>query len=500
MLFVTSDAGVLYALTPSSMTQAWQYAAGATAATPPAFSSSRNLVVFVTRDLNVHAVNASNGSLKWKVKPTPRSYECTSTSGDACNVTLSSGAQADNGWPVIADQHGLVFVRYRLDWNTLWTWSPFPTTNAAIRSNFQSQPNQQPLFALSLDSGAQSFIPAVGNGGPGDGNVLPMGPQPVVSVLNGQEVAYVPWRNGQLDPASNGNDGRGDFHVGEMELDSSTASGYSAGDLRFVSYQFFPTDESMQMTMSGNTLFYGHWLVDAAKTITNRSASLGSSPSNSIQTSLNSYTIWRQAANQGCTFNSTTRYCSNGLFSFGDTRSYPPGFYEYFNSQNEGSTPYAIVSNNLLLIKTIDGGLMALQSGNPLASTAGPLLAAAPLADTYASEGLLAAGSAGPRVALPTVIGYEDALDYLDQTVTVEGTIQSAVSHLPKAVYLGFTDPHDGALLVRVFNQSLPGFDYDPMTLLGKRIRVTGKITLYWPQNTDPEIVVTDPQQIQIEP
>jgi outer membrane protein assembly factor BamB len=149
--------GVVHALDKLSLAQRWSYAAGSPGATSPAYSASRNAVVFLSQDLYVHAVDASTGARKWRVKPTPRTYQCQNV-GSPCNVVDSSGAQAENGWPVIADQHGLVFVKYRLDWNTLWTWNPFPTTNSAIRSGLTGRPDQQTLFALSLDSGAPAFV------------------------------------------------------------------------------------------------------------------------------------------------------------------------------------------------------------------------------------------------------------------------------------------------------------------------------------------------------
>jgi DNA/RNA endonuclease YhcR with UshA esterase domain len=82
--------------------------------------------------------------------------------------------------------------------------------------------------------------------------------------------------------------------------------------------------------------------------------------------------------------------------------------------------------------------------------------------------------------------------------VTVEGVIASAVDRRPKALYLGFADPHDGALLVRIFERDLARFGYDPLALKGRRVRVTGLVTLYWPLGRDPEIVVTDPDQIVV--
>ncbi|HEY3108038.1 MAG TPA: PQQ-binding-like beta-propeller repeat protein [Chloroflexota bacterium] len=480
-LYLVAEDGTLYALDARSMSQLWAYSGGAPGSTPPSVSVERNLVVYVTQDLYVHAVDASLGQPRWRVKPTSRSYQCQNA-GSSCNVVDSTGAQAENGWPVIAERHGIVFVRYRLDWNTLWTWSPYPTTNSAIRSNLTARPDQQTLFALGLDSGAPAFVPAVGNGGAGDGGYLPMGPLPVVRVVGGQEVAYTIWRNGQTC-AGSGCDGREDATMGEMVLDGTTVAGYQAGDVRFVAYQDIQTDEMMALTMSGETLFHNHWLVAEARTVTDRSAGRGGTFANPIQSAAAPYVIWRQASGHGCAFNAATRYCTT-LYSYGDTRSYATaGFYEYFDAANEGSSAFVVVSADQVLVKTADGAVMALISGSPLAAATSP-----GLADERPAAAAAATG--GP-------ISYRAAEGQVDRSVVVEGVIASAVDHRPKAVYLGFAEPHDGALLVRIFERDLPKFDYDPLALKGRRVRVAGRVTLYWPLGRDREIVVTDPRQIE---
>ncbi|MFO0569937.1 MAG: OB-fold nucleic acid binding domain-containing protein, partial [Polyangiaceae bacterium] len=91
----------------------------------------------------------------------------------------------------------------------------------------------------------------------------------------------------------------------------------------------------------------------------------------------------------------------------------------------------------------------------------------------------------------------EQASKYLGRTVIVEGTVKSAVDHLPKALYLGFQDPHDGALLIRIFAKDLPKFTQSPLGALGKKVRVRGRVTLYWPESRDPEIVVRDPSDLE---
>jgi hypothetical protein len=503
-IYAVSTAGVLYKLDKNSMAKVWEYAGGSQSATPPAYSPSKNAVIYLTQDLYVHAVNNTDGTRKWRVKPTTRTYQ----SGNPG----ATGAQAEEGWPVIAEQHGIVFVRYRLDWETLWTWNPYPTTNAQIRTNLQSNPGVQALYALKMDDGTQAFVPAVGNAGPGDGGRLPMGTQPVVKVVNGKEVAYVIWRNGLTCAGGGWCDGREDATMGEMVLDNTTVSGYQAGDMRFVQYEDIQTDEAMAVTMSGDIIFHSHWLINAAKRITDRTDTKGATFTSPIVTSNAPYVIWRQVycppTNQNCNpiiypggsgftygtsncpFNATTRYCSAGLSAYGDQRGYPAGFYEYHNDINSGSDPFTIVSDGLVLVKTNDGAIMALENGSPTAMSIGQRLAA-----LFKRE---ERSVLGEQRVTPDPIPYTEAGKYVNQKITVEGTIESAVNNLPKAIYLGFREPHDGALLIRVFNKDISKFDYDLMNLKGKRVRISGFVTMYWPDLIDPEIIVTDPNQIEI--
>jgi len=96
---------------------------------------------------------------------------------------------------------------------------------------------------------------------------------------------------------------------------------------------------------------------------------------------------------------------------------------------------------------------------------------------------------------VPT-IAYTEAMAHVGQVVKVCGTIQSVVDHLPKAVYMSFSTVHDGQMLVRVFQKDLDKFDYDPMTLEGQDICVSGLMRLYYPELNAPEIIVDDPRQI----
>lgn len=358
-IYVTSSNGMLYAINKSNFTKAWEYNGQSPAQTPPAFSSSRNTVIFGTQDLYVHAVNV-NGTQKWRVKPTDR------TPGDPGATAGNTNAEFSRNWPVVAESHGIVFIRYRLDWNTLWTGNPFLTSNSAIKSLLGDN-IKRTLYALNLDNGQSAFYPAVGNAASRDGNVFQMGPMPVVATIDGKEVAYIVWRNGLTCQGQSSCDGREDATMGEMVLDSSTVSGYSAGDVRFVKFTDIQTDEAMFLTMGGKTLIHNHWLSAQMHQITDRSAGKGGTFSNPITTTNAPFVIWGQvyclSSNSqcnpqtcpGCTgssygpsncpFNGATRYCSQGTYTYGDSRQYPAGFYEYHNDANprtSRSLPFVI--------------------------------------------------------------------------------------------------------------------------------------------------------------
>ncbi len=490
-IVATTANGSLVAVDAKTLKTIWKYDAGVELVTMPAFSAKQNVIIVVGKDLYVHAVDATSGKQKWRVKPTVRDY---TTEKEETNYAV-----ADNGWPVIAEQHGLVFIRYRLEWNTIWAFGEYPNSNAEIRNILTDDPSQQALFALSLDDGKTAFVPAVGNGGEGDGGTLSMGPLPVIKQVDGQEVAYIMWRNGQTCV---GCDGREDATMGEMVLDDRTMPDYTAGDVRFVQFDDIQTDEMQTLSMVGDVLFRGHWLVDAGRRIGDRSAKLGDKFTNPIKTSDGLYIIWRQCqcpAGQNCNpvlypggsgttscgvvcpFNADTRYCPAGLYSYGDTRGYPAGFYQYHNDiQHTYSLPFTIASGNMVIVKTDDGGLMAFSNDGSRSQEVKPVLVSNPMPPP---ESL--------TWELPT-IASEDAMQYVGQIVKVCGTINSVVDHLPKAVYMSFTTVHDGQMMVRVFRKDLSKFSYDPMTLLDKNICVSGLMRLYYPEMNAPEIIVED--------
>lgn len=376
---------------------------GAVPATPAAYSASRACLVFGCSDLTIHCVLASNGTNKWAaVNPSGQAAGTSAPSGNAYTF--------EGGWPVIADQHGYVFI---------WQSGPavgnhsggvglYPNTNTDTRTWLVANPAQRCLFVLSLDTGTEPFVPAVGSltaeGIKGTSN-LEMHPShlPVVRVLPatdptnpGGEVVYIKFRNGQAATDANtahGNtnvDYRWDGHMGEMVLDDAQISGYAPGDLRFVQFanykEYYPEytgtngtsecyieDETSPLYLAGDTLIYNHWAsVDSARLGT-RTASVGSGYSNPILTTANTR-IMPECTPSGTLDNAAAHYSKQ-------TRVYPintdlrnlagPAYFHYLNVQappfpdtvgaySTGQRPYTtIVTADHLYVMGHGGEILA---------------------------------------------------------------------------------------------------------------------------------------------
>jgi outer membrane protein assembly factor BamB len=363
----------VYTVKKTTMQQVWSYPAGSPVNTPPAYSLSKNRVVVVTQDLFVHAINNTNGQQAWRAKPTNRVYQS--------GLPNTSGAQAEYGWPVIAEQHGYVLIKYRLDWDTMWTWNPWPTTNSQIRTNLQTNPGQQTLYVMNLDNGTVPFISNIGHGGWGDGGNMPMGPQPVVKKFtDNTEVVYTVIRGDSR------NDGRWDSLYGEMVLDGTTISGLQPGFIRWIQYGNYgwptnsnhdshPTDEQPQVSMAGDHLFGGHWAMYDALRILDRSTARGSY-TNPITSSALPHVV-STTTTGGCgnaSSASSNHYCNGSTIMLvppDEYRAVPNnGFYMYWNAgkiYDSYWSNYSVwtVSNGLILVRSNDGAIVALENGTP---------------------------------------------------------------------------------------------------------------------------------------
>ncbi len=468
----------VYAIDKFTMNQMWSYNAGSPVHTPPAYSPSRNMVVVASQDLYVHGINNADGSRLWRVKPTPRR---PADSG----FTEADMAEVRNGWPVIAEGHGLALIKYRLDWNALWRFSPWPGTNEAMRAALLSSPGEQALYALRLTDGSSAFIAHVGHGGFGDSGYLPMGPMPVVKQFaDGTEVVYTVIRGRLCDPEDSTCDGRWDSHLGEMMLDDTTVPGYLAGYVRFIRNTFFPTDEQAYVSMAGDQLFAGHWEAGIAHQITDRSASRGTYGNPIVTTDLPHIATSQDEDICGLGFQAS-HYCGARLLN---TREWPGGFYIYWRKgavYDEYWSEYAswVVSNDTVYFVSTDGAVVALEHGAPSVSASGVVAATTN------------PGGEEPATELDVVIPYTQARAYAGHVVTVEGVI-AYVFNNGKSVLLGFANPHQGAFKAQILQRNWGAFPAPPEMLyqVGQRVRIRGKIEWY---QGDPAIYVHGPAQIE---
>lgn len=351
--------GNLRAVNKQTMSQVWSYATGSTIDTPPAYSPSRDVVIVVTEDLYVHAVNNSNGTRKWRVLPPGLPPPGEPRGGDF--------AEVKRGWPVIAEEHGFVLVKLRFEWDRS-LWVTYPTDNASIRSFLQANPDHQALQVLDLDDGSKPFIANVGHAGYGNGDYMPMGFQPAVAVKNGKEVAYI------LARGETTYDPRWDSHLGEMVLDDNTASGFIAGYFRYLDFDgtnltdangrnsVFLTDEQPYVSAAGDFVFANHWeMAMYSLKITDRSGGFGTY-ANPIKT-LTTHSLVESQDAGGC--NNTTHFATGRL---ANTREYPNpmGSFHYYCGQGSIYDRYwseyaqTVVSNGLILNVSCSGSLAAL--------------------------------------------------------------------------------------------------------------------------------------------
>jgi hypothetical protein len=372
-VYVVTEAGDLHKIDGSDMTNEWTYPAGSEAHTPPAYSVSRDAIVFCTADLHVHGVNNSDGSEKWKVKPTAH--------------TAGYPYEFEGGWPAIAEEHGIAFVRVNLGIDLIFGPGDWPMSNAERRTKLTDEPQWKNLFPLDLDDGSEVFVPAVGPQGVEDFGSSPnlrVHSFPVIKSVDSRELAYQTFRE-----EISGNDPRWDSHIGEMVLDDQTVSGYAAGDLRHIDVPTawsYITDESCPLTMAGDVLFFSHWAATGIHRITDRGAALGATQDNPIATTRlpavgrantcgcsdfassphfsNSCAVVYDHENEGCSgrwLGSGNWYVYNGIID-------PPT--PLRGAYSEGILPrYAYVADGLVVVEGNGGDLFVLRHSGDVVRT-----------------------------------------------------------------------------------------------------------------------------------
>jgi outer membrane protein assembly factor BamB len=366
--FALTSTGILHKVALGSMADVWRYEANSAAQTSPALSEARGVVVFGTADLRVHAIGTSDGKARWSVKPTP--------------AVPADGAEFTGGWPVVAERHGIVFVRLGFaDINTvLWSGGDpkgkWPGSNAAIRERLRAEPKRQTLFALRLDDGTPAFVPAVGPSGvedlhEGKPRLRPHS-FPVIKPIGEGEVAYMHWRNGDTrDPKW---DARWDSHLGEMNLDERPD--LAAGDLRFVQFEEQDgwariTDESCPLSMAGDTLFYAHWDVSQSARVVDRSPTLGLTRTVPIRTEARP-PVARHLRLPAGRIDPASHWIEGGMTLVDGRTLRGPGWWVYANeldpptpardAYSEGILPrYTCVADGLIIVQGNGGDLFVLR-------------------------------------------------------------------------------------------------------------------------------------------
>jgi hypothetical protein len=268
-------------------------------------------------------------------------------------------------------------------------------------------------------------------------------------------------------------------------LNDVTVPGYAAGEVRFIHYpHIILTDEQPFVSMAGDHLLGGHWMAGYSLQITDRSDSLGAY-NNRIR-SVELPHITTSASN--CGYNAA-HYCGT-LIQDGDPRTYPAGFFIYYNQgtlYDEYWSGYSswVVSADTVYFRSTDGAIVALEHGSPRASDLRP----APLmADAAATP------APGPVSAFAPVISHQQAASYAGQTASVTGQIRYIFNN-GKSVYLSFAHPHQGAFKVKINREHWGSFLTAPEDsyTLGQMIQATGVIGWY---QGDPVMYITDPDQI----
>lgn len=358
VVYVGSRDGILYALDKATLEQIWSYDAGAALVGSAAYSQiSGGTIILLAEDRSVHAVRAQNGSPRWRVTV------------NADPDTRRGDTFFADTYPVVSDENDVVIVRSYLDWEKMWQPDGgAPASLDEIREFLTQNPAYQSLFVLDLADGALRYpapvmVGAIGNGG--DFESTP--PQVVVKkVADGEEVAYLLWRNRQACP-SGFCDGRSDTTFGEMDL--------TTGDIRFVrdykdqgSFRL-PTDEQSPLSMAGDMLFHSHWQLLGGLKILDRSPALGDAYANPIQSQ--ELTPVLNTLGAGQCGNRSGNYCPQTMTSPGESFPVDPGFYIYYAGDRiydqYWSTPVrsAVIANGTIYWKSVDGAIIALTSANP---------------------------------------------------------------------------------------------------------------------------------------
>ncbi|MCG8350458.1 MAG: PQQ-binding-like beta-propeller repeat protein [Chloroflexales bacterium] len=374
-IFIGSTNGRFYALDKSSLDVRWSQEIGSALWASPAYSQRRDLVIIQAEPSDpsnpdsparVLALRASDGEQQW-VREVNADVDPNRPPSYPRDPDREMTAFADT-YPVVSDTNDVVIIRSYLIWDK-WPQpgETAPATVAEIRAFLERNPALQSFFVLNLTDGQPRYIAPVMIGAIGNGGDFESPPPQVVlkPMEEGNEVAYVIWRSRQsCTPVNCSN--RDDNTFGEMNLQT--------GDIRFIEdhknagSMRLHSDEESPISMAGDTILYAHWMMLGAIRITDRSPGLGTSYDNPIQTVELPPVLNTMAAGACSGRNSANRFCSQERQTPCDGFQVNPGFYLYYSDEciydKYWTTPVrsAVVSNNTIYWKSVDGAIMAFQA------------------------------------------------------------------------------------------------------------------------------------------
>ena len=211
-------------------------------------------------------------------------------------------------WPVVAEQHGVVFVRLNLAKDAVVEWAGYqgqwgggvyPSTNGETRTLLEANNGAlENLFALDLKDGSQKFVPAVGFGGVEYSvqcgrSGLRMAPMPVVKVMG----TGVRWRISRFGAGRGARrTGAGITTWGKWCWTARRWQDWGQGTYALSIFRIryvHITDEQTPITMAGNTLLHAHWGASESERIVDRTGGKGLSHTDPITVQVHPVVIRR---------------------------------------------------------------------------------------------------------------------------------------------------------------------------------------------------------------
>lgn len=376
-VYVGSTNGTLTALNTASGATQWTFATGAPILTSPALSGDGGLVFVGNEDMQALAVNAQTGAQAWRV--TLRGQSLTDRYPVVLGNTVVFRSQPVYNFhkllldgDVVMDGAGGVRGSIAEDWAVV---------RPQIVNYLNAEPDTQTFFALNTASGAsRGTAPVLYTYGNNDT------PAPPVQGPNGVYTVYRPRRGLQTDGGSTHVRTEYDAELGRIDLNALDITGVQQANYPTFGRELRATsDEPAVLTVSGNLLLVDNWERLGGINLASGQLFYAGNVSNE----------WPECYDSTGTCGP---YGTNPFFPMsGSGQAYP------FPSPRvtEGrQRPGAVVANNMIYWRVIEGGLAALKTGPCGAPIVNTSTASTALDVSYGPETVAAA-----PVEQPALVG-----------------------------------------------------------------------------------------------